>query len=95
MKKVAVRVVLYDAVYLELIRLPRSKMIFCGSFQSGRKFEASLTHVHMIPFVVGSAVDVRQISVSFRSIVEHVSVDPYGMTKVIGNVHIIASLESS
>ena len=49
----------------------------------------------MMPFVVGSAVDVRQISVSFKSTARYALVDSCGMANVIENVHIIANLESS
>jgi hypothetical protein len=63
-KNVAVNVVLKYPVYLLSIRLPKSKIIFWGSFQKYRYSDMSLEYVHIIPLTVGSAVEVLQTSVS-------------------------------
>lgn len=63
-KNVAVRVVLKAPVYVESIKLPRSKMSFWVEFQKYMYSVISFMYSHRIPFAVGSAVLVRQTSVS-------------------------------
>ncbi len=66
LKKVAVSVVLKGPVYLSLMRLPRSKMIFCGAFQKYMYSVMSFSYTQRIPGGPrGSAVLVRHTSVSF------------------------------
>ena len=63
-KNVAVSVALNAAVYVSSTRFPKSKITLCGRFQRERNGVASLRCVQDIPRRVGSAVEVRQSSVS-------------------------------
>ena len=65
-KEVAVRLVLNAPVYISSITFPRSNISFCKARQRYANGVPSLRCVQMMPDEVGSAVEVRQSSVSPR-----------------------------